>query len=314
MSNFAGVNCLVLGGGGFIGTNLCAELSRLGARVRGFGHQSAYAHPMPGTIWFHGEFSDAAALARAVESSDIIFHLISSSIPESSNKDPIADLAASTIPSLHLLELCRASNVGKIVFISSGGTVYGPVAKIPTPETAATNPVSAYGISKLAIEKYIQLYHHLYDIDYRILRLANPYGQFQNPNRRQGIIAALMDRVMRGQELEIWGSGDVVRDFVHIDDVVRAIIAVTDYNGPCKLFNVGVGTGRSVKEVVDDVVGVMAVPEVKIVHRPGRPADVPVSVLDIDLIKHEIGWIPLTDWFTGLHKTADWIREAHHSH
>jgi UDP-glucose 4-epimerase len=311
MSGFSGVTCLVLGGGGFIGTNLCAELIRLGAKVRGFGHKSRYAHPVPEVIWFHAEFSNRAALARAVEGVDIIFHLISGSIPESSNKDPIADLAASAIPSLHLLEFCRGSNVHKLVFISSGGTVYGPVAQTPIPETAATDPVSAYGISKLATEKYIQLYYHLYGLDYRILRLANPYGQFQSPNRRQGVIAALIERVMRGQDLEIWGSGDVVRDFVHVDDVIDAIIAVTDYNGPRKLFNVGSGIGRSISDVVDDVIGVMEAPEVRVVHRPGRPADVPVSVLDISLIRQEIGWTPRTDWVTGLQETAKWIRKNH---
>jgi UDP-glucose 4-epimerase len=308
MTDFSSVTCLVLGGGGFIGTNLCAELVRLGAKVRGYGHKSVYAHLVPDMFWYPAEFNDRTALARAVEGADIIFHLLSGSIPESSNKDPIADLAASAIPSLHLLELCRASNVSKMVFISSGGTVYGPVDQIPISETAPTNPVSAYGISKLATEKYIQLYYHLYGLDYRILRLANPFGQFQNPNRRQGVIAALMDRIIRGQDVEIWGNGDVIRDFVHVDDVIEAIIAVTDYNGPRKLFNVGSGIGRSIRDVVGDVIGVMKVSDARVVYRPGRPADVPVSVLDISLIKEETRWSPRVDWFTGLRETEKWIR------
>jgi UDP-glucose 4-epimerase len=308
MSGFSGSTCLVLGCGGFIGMNLCAELERLGAKVRGFGHKSLYTHPVPEMAWFQADFGDRAALARAVDGADIIFHLISGSIPESSNKDPTADLVASLMPSLHLLEICRASNIRKTVFVSSGGTVYGPVARTPIPETAATNPVSAYGISKLATEKYIQLYYHLYGLDYRILRLANPYGRFQNPNRRQGVVAALMDRILRGQDLEIWGSGDVIRDFVCVDDVIEAIVAVTDYDGPHKLFNVGSGVGRSISDVVTDVIGALNVPGVKLVHRPGRPADVPVSVLDISLIEQEIGWIPRTDWLTGLQKTASWVR------
>jgi UDP-glucose 4-epimerase len=311
MRDFTGVTSLVLGGGGFIGINLCKRLARLGFDVRAYGRRPVYPDALKDVIWFQGEFNDRTALARAVEGTAVVFHLISGSIPDSSNKDPAADLASTAISTLHLLEICRASDVRKIVFISSGGTVYGPGAPTPTPETAATDPVSAYGISKLATEKYLRLYQHLHGLDYCILRVSNPYGPYQNPNRRQGIVAALMNRIMNGQDLEIWGSGDVVRDFVHVDDVAEAIAAVAGYEGSCKLFNVGSGVGRSIKQVVDAVMATMRVPGAKVVYRPGRATDVPVSVLDIQLIKREMGWMPRTDWIEGLQKTADWVRHNH---
>jgi UDP-glucose 4-epimerase len=311
MRDFTGVTSLVLGGGGFIGINLCKKLAHLGFDVRAYGRRPVYPDVLKDVIWFQGEFNDRTALARAVEGTDVVFHLISGSIPESSNKDPAADLASTAISTLHLLEICRASDVRKIVFISSGGTVYGPGGPTPTPETAATDPVSAYGISKLATEKYLRLYQHLHGLDYGILRVSNPYGPYQNPNRRQGIVAALMNRIMNGQDLEIWGNGDVVRDFVHVDDVAEAIAAVAGYEGPCKLFNVGSGVGRSIKQVVDAVIATMRVPGAKVVYRPGRATDVPISVLDIQLIKREMGWMPGTDWIEGLEKTADWVRRNH---
>jgi UDP-glucose 4-epimerase len=311
MRDLTGVTSLVLGGGGFIGINLCKRLARQGFDVRAYGRRPLYTDVLNDVIWFQGEFDDRTALARAVEGSDVVFHLIGGSIPESSNKDPAGDLATTATSTLHLLEICRASDVRKIVFISSGGTVYGPGGPTPTPETAATDPVSAYGISKLATEKYLRLYRHLHGLDYCILRVSNPYGPYQNPNRRQGIVAALMNRIMNGQDLEIWGRGDVVRDFVHVDDVVEAIAAVVSYDGSSKLFNVGSGVGRSIKQVVDDVVTTMQVPDAKVVYRPGRATDVPINILDIELIKREIGWIPRTSWIEGLQQTADWFRQNH---
>src|SRR5262245_14677467 len=166
-----GVSCLVLGGGGFIGTNLCRALAGLGARVQGFGRRQSYPEALEGVAWTQGDFTDGAALARVVEGQEIVFHLVGGTVPESSNKDPVADLMSCAVASLHLLDICRASGVRKIVFVSSGGTVYGIPSDIPIPETAQTNPISAYGISRLAVEKYLNLYHHLYGLGYVVLRV-----------------------------------------------------------------------------------------------------------------------------------------------
>lgn len=311
MIDLQGVPCLVLGGGGFIGVNLCRRLAAMGTQVRGFGHRSEFVDRIPSVIWTQGDFTDRIALARVVDGAEYVFHLIGGSIPETSNKDPVADLCASTVASLHLLDICRTCAVRKIVFVSSGGTVYGPGVPVPTPETAPTNPVSAYGISKIATEKYLSLYRYLHGLDYCILRVANPYGPFQNPNRRQGVIAALINRALHGKDLEIWGSGDVVRDFIHVDDVVEAIIAVCDYHGGSELFNVGSGSGRSIAQVAADVITVTQRSDAKVIHRPGRATDVPVSVLDIGLIQRETGWSPRMPWLEGLRATADWISQTY---
>jgi UDP-glucose 4-epimerase len=300
------MNCVVLGGGGFIGTNLCRTLRRKGASVRGFGRSRMDSGALAGILWTSGEFTDRAALARAVEGCEVVFHLLGGSIPDSSNKDPLGDLLGSVVPSLQLLEICRASMVRKIVFVSSGGTVYGIPPAIPIPESAPTDPISAYGISKLAVEKYLALYHYLYGSDFSVLRVANTFGPYQSPDRRQGLVAAFMHRIARGQPVEIWGDGRVVRDFVYIE----AVLAAAVYDGPHHVFNVGAGVGRSVLEVVTDIAEVLGQPDVVPIHKPGRATDVPINVLDIALIGRELGWSPRSDWMEALKLTVDWMRAA----
>jgi UDP-glucose 4-epimerase len=307
-TSLRGVNCLVLGGGGFIGTHLCQALLRRGAQVSGFGRSRTDPRALAGVVWTSGEFADRTALARAVEGCEMVFHLLGGSIPDSSNRDPLGDLLSSAVPSLQLLDICRASMVRKVLFVSSGGTVYGIPRAVPIPESAPTDPISAYGISKLAVEKYLALYHYLYRCDYSVLRVANTFGPYQSPHRRQGLIAAFMHRIARGQPVEIWGDGRVVRDFIYIDDVVDAILAAAVYGGSHHVFNVGAGVGRSVLEVVTDIADVLGRPDVVPIHKPGRATDVPVNVLDIALIRRELGWSPHTDWRDGLQQTADWIR------
>jgi UDP-glucose 4-epimerase len=306
----SGTACLVLGGGGFIGTHLCLGLARLGARVQGFGRQPAYPEALHGIRWTTAEFADRAALARAIDGTEIVFHVLGGTTPESSNKDPVADLQSCAIATLEMLEICRVSNIRKIVFLSSGGAVYGLPRAIPIPETASTEPICAYGISKLAVEKYLSLYRRLHDLDYAILRVANPFGTYQRPDRRQGVIAALTYRMLQNEPVEIWGDGQVVRDFIYIEDVVRAVIEVIGYCGPHRVFNVGSGVGRTILDVVADIAAVLEKPGIVPIYKPGRVTDVPVNILDITLIERELGWTPRTDWLSALAGTASWLQST----
>jgi UDP-glucose 4-epimerase len=305
-----GTTCLVLGGGGFIGTHLCRGLAHWGARVHGFGRAPAYPDALRGIRWTTAEFSDRAALARAIEGSEIVFHVLGGTTPESSNKDPVVDLQSCTLASLEMLEICRISSIRKIVFVSSGGTVYGLPQAVPIPETAPTEPICAYGISKLAVEKYLYLYRRLHDLDYTVLRVANPFGAYQRPDRRQGVIAAMVHRILQNEPVEIWGDGRVVRDFIYIEDLVRALIEVIGYRGPYRVFNVGSGVGRSILDVVADIAVVLDKPRLVPIYKPGRVTDVPINVLDISLIEKELGWKPMADWWDALQTMASWIRST----
>lgn len=298
---------VVLGGGGFVGTNLCRRLVGSGARVRAFGHGRAFAGELAGVEWHQGEFTDTAAVTSAVASCDIVFHLVQATTPYAADLDMAADLQRGLMPTLALLDICRKANVKRVVFISSGGTVYGAAKEIPTPETAPTDPINAYGIVKLTIEKFLALYEHRHGLSFRVLRVANPYGPFQLPVKAQGLVAMLLSRAMMRQSTEIWGDGSVVRDYVFIDDVVDALQAVAVDASEERIFNIGGGRGRSVRDVIAAVEVELGEP-VPITWKPGRLIDVPASVLSIERARDVLGWAPKTDFADGLRQTVRWWR------
>ena len=297
--------CLVLGAGGFIGTNLCIGLEAAGAHVEGFGrlpHRRASA-----MTWHDGDFEDAASVATAVRGQDFVFHLLGGSTPSLSNAQPASDISQSLLPSVRLMEACRESGVRRLIFASSGGTVYGPTSAEPIKETAPTEPITAYGINKLAVEKYLALYRHLHGLDSIVLRIANPYGPFQHARRSQGLIGVLLSNALSGKPIDIWNDGSNVRDFIHIDDVVRALVLAAEYDGTHRVFNVGSGTGRSLREVIDAICRITALDPAHITYSASRSSDVPVNVLDIALMMSETGWRPQVEWMTGLENTARWL-------
>jgi UDP-glucose 4-epimerase len=303
-------SCIVLGGGGFIGTNLCRRLVADGHRVRAFGRQCRFPEALEGVEWFQGDFSDAAALATAIETFDIVYHLVHGATPLSANLDMEGDVQKNVVGSLGMLDVCRKLGVSRIVFTSSGGTIYGCPQQIPTPETAPTEPITAYGISKLAIEKYLALYQHLHQVDYRILRVTNPYGPFQTPLKNQGIVASIISHALRGEEVEIWGDGSVVRDFIFIDDVVDALVAAAYDRGSARIFNIGSGEGHSLREIISAIERLLS-KRLKIQWKPARALDVPTSVLAIDRARDVLGWQPKTTFDDGLNSTIAWWRRDH---
>lgn len=300
----------MLGAGGFIGTNLCLALRSAGIRTTGFGRsrRPPAALEPDGLAWQSGTTEAMADPDRLVAGHTHLFDLVGAGLPNSSNGNP-AQIVADSLPArIRLLEACRRQGVERVVFASSGGTVYGPAGSLPIPETAATNPISAYGIGKLTVEKFLALYRHLHGLEYRVLRIANAYGPHQHPLREQGLVASVLHRLLSDAPIPIWGSGAMVRDYVHIDDVVSAMLATafSDRDG-ARLYNVGSGIGRSVLSVVHDaarVTGRNAVLDI----RPGRSADVAANVLDSTLLRAEQGWMPSVGWEEGLAGTAAWLR------
>jgi UDP-glucose 4-epimerase len=306
----AGTECLVLGAGGFIGINLCRVLSVAGASVCGYGHAPAFPAALPPIRWISAEFSDRATLAGALEGVDTVFHLLGASIPAHAERDPAEDLRSNVAASVDLLGLCQTAGVRRIVYISSGGTVYGVPQSLPISEAHPTDPISAYGIHKLLMEKHLGLQTYRYGTRVMILRASNPYGPFQIPDRGQGLIATLIQRRLARRPVEIWGDGRIVRDFLHIDDLVDAMLRAAAYKGSYSVLNVGSGIGRSVLDVVASVDTVLGTKGAEILHWPGRAVDVPTNVLDVALIRRELGWEARTEWMQGLRGTAEWIASA----
>lgn len=297
----------VLGAGGFIGTNLCQSLVRKGHSVRAFGRSQLFPKAMQGCEWIQGDFSDPTSVAIAISGCDVVFHLVNATTPASANVDKVADLNANVASTLHLLDACRETGVRRVVFVSSGGTIYGIPDQVPTPETSPTNPITAYGISKLTIEKYLGLYEYLYRLEYRVLRVANPFGPYQTALKNQGVIAAFVRRALAGKPIEMWGDGNVIRDYLYIDDVVEALMLAATHDGSGRIFNIGSGEGRSLNDIVAEVGKLLRV-EILVDRRPGRPVDVPVSILDSTLAAKDLNWRPRTVFEDGLGSTIAWMK------
>lgn len=305
--NLKDANCVVLGAGGFVGTNLCRSLVGSVRSLRAFGRSQQFPEAMERCEWMRGDFTDPNCLSEALSGCDIVFHLVNASTPASANVDMIAELNHNVTNTLRFLDICLEAKVKRVVFVSSGGTVYGIPDQLPTPETAATNPITAYGISKLMIEKYLGLYEYLHGLEYQVLRVANPFGPYQLSVKNQGVIAAFLQRALTGKSIEVWGAGGIIRDYVYIDDVISALVLAAQYKGPDRIFNIGSGKGLSIRDIINEI-QIQLDTEVCINQLPGRSVDVPVSTLDVGRAKRELGWQSHTQFENGLRKTIEWMR------
>jgi UDP-glucose 4-epimerase len=287
---------VVLGGSGFIGRHVALALLRRGDPVLIAGRTSP---PLPaadraGLRFVPLDFAEAD-WGAVLQDGDVVHHYAWSTIPTTANDDPLSDLDINLRGTLRLLQAARARRGVRVLFSSSGGTVYGPAARRPIPESDDLQPMTAYGVSKVAAEKYLGFYRALHGLDTRIARLSNPYGIGQNIERRQGAISAFLRRMAAGQPIEIWGDGSVVRDFLHIDDAVRGLLALADASPEAlpalPVFNLGSGTGLSLNELLGILRG-LAGPDLAVERHPGRRFDVPWNVLDIALARRHLGWAP----------------------
>jgi UDP-glucose 4-epimerase len=196
----------------------------------------------------------------------------------------------------------------KIIFVSSGGTVYGIPRETPIPESHPTDPLCSYGISKLTIEKFLALFHKLHGVDYAVLRLANVYGERQRVVSSQGAVAVFLARVLTLEPIEIWGDGSVVRDYIHIDDVVLALLRVMGDTGNERVFNIGSGKGVSVSELLDTIERIVGQKTVRR-HLPPRGFDVPTNILCVDRARTALGWQPRITLENGIQRFAEWMKQ-----
>jgi UDP-glucose 4-epimerase len=303
--------CVVLGGAGFIGSHLVEALLTAGHRVRIFDRphvdRLAELGARPGVETYTGDFINPQALRPALAGAEVVYHLVSTTLPKTSNDNPAYDVESNVIGTLRLLELCRAQGVRRVVFVSSGGTVYGVPQSTPIDERHPTDPICSYGVHKLAIEKYLQLARTLYGVDYCILRPANLYGPRQRLDIAQGAVAVFLDRALRREPIEIWGDGSVVRDYVYVGDAVGALVKALDYGGSQRIFNIGSGNGVSLNELLVHIGRLLGrAPEVR--YGSARTVDVPANVLDCSAAKRHLGWSAATALDEGLRRTYEWMR------
>ena len=247
-----------------------------------------------------GDFSNIGDLTHALEGITTVLHFIGTTIPQTSMNDIEYDVETNVLPTVQLLELLKEKKAARLIFSSSGGTVYGiSETQRPLKESDPTEPISAYGISKLTVEKYIRLFSINYGLPSVILRFSNPFGPSQHPMRPQGAVGVFLQKAVRGEEIVIWGDGSVVRDYLFEEDLGDAVAAVVDKPKLMGTFNIGTGVGSSLKEVLGCIEQAYQL-RCDVRFTPKRTFDVPYNVLDIARISSEVGWRPRYTLLSGL--------------
>lgn len=305
------MKCVIFGGGGFIGSAVADRLLLDGHSVRIFERPRVepYRTFKAGekVEWITGDFLSAHDVDNAIGGADVVLHLVSTTLPKNSNDDPIYDVQSNVVGTLQMLNAMVARNVQKIIFISSGGTVYGIPKYLPIDEGHPTDPLVSYGITKLAIEKYLHLYERMHGIKTITLRVSNPYGERQRIETAQGAVGVFLHRALSGKPIEIWGDGSVTRDYIHISDVAEAFVRAIGYSGTKSVFNISSGVGTSLNELVGMLEEALG-KSIQRCYLPARPFDVPVSVLSNDLARGELHWTPSITMQEGIALTKNWVK------
>lgn len=301
---------VILGGGGFLGSHLAETLLATGQEVCILDQPDAryleYSRQRGANI-VTGDFFDPEAVRAVLDGCEVVYHLISTTVPQTSNDNPSLDVQGNLIGTLQLLEQLRSARVKKIIFSSSGGTVYGIPQEIPIKESHPTDPTSSYGIVKLAIEKYLKMYWILHGLDYCILRISNAYGARQPITPTQGAIAAFLGKAVAKEKIVIWGDGTVLRDYIYVSDIANAFLQASLYQGEWKIFNIGSGHGHSLNDLVSTIENTIHIP-LKVKYLPGRRFDVPVNILDITRAKSHLGWVPKVRLEEGILAAHEWMQ------
>jgi UDP-glucose 4-epimerase len=302
---------LVLGGLGFIGSHITRLLLRKGYSVKIFdklyGSRELISDIQEEVDMEEGDAERPEDVLRALKGVDVAIDLIHTTVPGASMIDPAYDVQSNVVAHARWLQFLDQTSLKKIIYISSGGTVYGLPQTNPIREDHPTNPMSSYGITKLAIEKYIAMYSKISGINYLICRPSNVYGEGQRLHTGQGVIGVFLDQCLKGEAIEIWGDGSVRRDYLYVSDMARAVVELIRYRRGDGIFNISSGRGCSLNDIVAVIRDDLKIP-IQVKYMTSRKFDVPVNVLDHCLLTRETGWRPETDLAVGVHCVYDYLR------
>lgn len=295
----------IIGGAGFIGTALAARLIEAGQSVHVLDLPSRLERAAPflrdaTSVAF--DFPDLGGLNAALDGASAVVHLACTTTPASSMSPLSRDAMENIAPSVAIFEAAGRAGVKRVLFSSSGGTVYGNPERVPVREDDAGGALSGYGVSKLAIESYLRLEAQQAGFDGVSLRIGNPYGPYQLQGTSIGVIARFLSDVRDGRPLEVWGDGSVIRDYIYIDDVVQAMqVAIEAPTMPSGIYNIGSAEGKSLNEIIEVVADVTGrAPQVN--YTPARGFDVAAIVLDNRLFRDTTGWAPQTSLSAGVRR------------
>ena len=310
--NRAPISALVTGAAGFIGSHVCDRLIAEGYSVTGLDNLSTGKQAnLPDGFDLRQLDILEPGLSKIVDEvkPDLVFHLAAQISVAVSTRAPQEDAKTNILGGINLLESLRNSMLEKtkLIYITSGGTVYGEPDYIPIAETTSGQPLSPYGASKYAFEMYLPVYAKLCGLEYSILRLANVYGPRQDPHGEAGVVAIFTKAMLNGLQPSIYGDGSDTRDYVYVDDVVDAVIQTIDTvdSGP---YNVGTGIETSTKaifQMIADACGFDMPP----ITAPSRAGDINRIALDVGRARKGLGWSPGITIEAGLKRTVDWFRK-----
>lgn len=303
------MRALVLGGSGFIGSHLVDALLADGHRVRVFDRQpDRFRDRLTGVDYRFGSLADVSDVVEAMAGIDVVFHLVSTSVPSTSNLDPVADIEGNLVTAVQLLDQMRRLDVRRIVFLSSGGTVYGNPRTSPVTETHPLRPICSYGVVKVAIENYLFMYQDLYGIEPVILRPSNPIGPRQGHVGVQGVVPTFLRRLLDGDPIQVWGDGSVVRDYLDVTDLASLGVQAGT-SGAIGVFNAGSGIGTSINDVLSIVESVTG-RKANVQFQPARSFDVQRIVLDSELARQTFGWSTTIALDESVRRLWDWLRDV----
>ncbi|WP_407335604.1 SDR family NAD(P)-dependent oxidoreductase [Dietzia kunjamensis] len=312
------MRALVTGGAGFIGSTLVDRLLGEGHDVtvvdnlsRGRLENLAASREAGDRFEFREldltdpAIEDVVAAARP----EVIFHLAAQIDVRLSVEDPVHDAEVNVVGTVRLAEAARKVGVRRIVFTSSGGSIYGPVTELPVAETRPVDPLSPYAAGKVAGEIYLEMFSRLYGIEWAGVAPANVYGPRQDPHGEAGVVAIFSQRLLAGQPTRVFGDGGNTRDYVFVDDVVDAFVRAAEVPAAAGLrFNVGTGvetTDRGLHTLVAEAAGAADDPE----YAPARLGDVARSALDAERAAEVLGWTPQVTIREGVARTVDYFRD-----
>lgn len=289
---------LVLGATGFIGQHL---VSRLVGKSVVIGYDRLKDDL--GCPVIPGDFSNERAFGVLLDEHhiDTVYHLISTTIPKETTTDIAEEVENNVIPTLRLLEAMRLRPGTRLLFVSSGGTVYGEAKGHPNREDDSREPICGYGMQKLTIEEYIRFYNRRYNTDFRIARLSNPYGVPPRRPRGQGVIPILMGKLMKREPIALFG--DTLRDYIHIDDAVEALVRYGEYEGDVREMNIGSGVPVRLSELVRSIESLTGMTFPVVEKQTIRTCDVAESVLDIRQARLTLNWVPTIRLEDGILRT-----------
>lgn len=304
-------NTLVIGGAGYIGSHLTAQLLATGRKVTVLGRSLVPSNALPnGVNYIAGDFGQHQLITELLDKHEEVIHLAYATVPNTSFENPLADLLQNLPPTVQLFSEIADRGI-KLVLVSSGGTVYGEAEKLPIPETHPTKPISPYGVTKLTLENYAYLYAATHGLKFICVRPANAYGAGQKPFVGQGFISTAIASVMRGQPIKIFGQTGSVRDYVYVSDLAAGIVCALESGSLSETYNIGSGVGLSNMDVINAITPLLESTNCKlsVEHYPERTFDVKSNVLDATKILQLTGWQPKVQFKDGLLFTLDWLKK-----